>query len=436
MGIIDKIKNRKKYDAVAEIDRDGIYSLAKQKNGKYTLLRRDKPINADLDFVTTNLRSQEISENREFLCGMKNNVMFIYDWTGEDLAPNGIEFNKDYGFVPMLFKIYKQSNKEYLVENVYAGRIAQPQYFFIYPEKKSITEPYELIEYFGREKRVTSERFGDKYYINEKGEQTSPRFVGESEKNEFDISIATIFNERHERREVLWNSKHEVVSDYCIDMVQNDAGYLGEGFYSKNGKIVSLSYFYNNEGQKYPVPVEKVSCLGSCGCVLKLYGEDAGYDLVDKDCKFTVHADWYELDERVGLILFKSNDEYYIIGKDFQNIYPVNGDVAKVVMGSLAPSVCAVENLKVVAPYAEIETTFRAFETALKKNKEYDSQEKRRGQERVEYETAEAKRREKVEEMTSSLKRVRKARDKTQLMCDILFNGFGSTVEIRECGEE
>ena len=39
MGIIDKIKNRKIFDAIEYVDREQIFSVGKQKDGKYSFFR-------------------------------------------------------------------------------------------------------------------------------------------------------------------------------------------------------------------------------------------------------------------------------------------------------------------------------------------------------------------------------------------------------------
>ncbi|MBQ3158208.1 MAG: hypothetical protein IJB98_00775, partial [Clostridia bacterium] len=96
MGIIDKIKNRKIFDAIEYVDREQIFSVGKQKDGKYSLLRKDKVLNPDLDFVSMNLRTGQDGESREYFYAMKNGILYLYSWFGENLTPNGLLTDKDY----------------------------------------------------------------------------------------------------------------------------------------------------------------------------------------------------------------------------------------------------------------------------------------------------------------------------------------------------
>ena len=368
MGIINRLKNKRKFDAVEYVDDEFIFSVGKQKDGKYSLMKNDKIIKEDLDFVSMNLRTKDVGENREFFYAMQNGVLFLYSWFGEELTPNGLLTGKDYLNISG-YEAERYSESEICLKNYATGHIVTPQQIFIYPKKRKITEPFEKVEYFGREKRVTAERTGEKYYLDKEGNQTSARFEDEGNQNKYGISVVTMFTKRHEKRQVLWDKKHKLLSRLCFEMKEIDIGFLGEMFLlrSKDGSIVH--FLYDQNGKEYERAVESVSCLGKSGAVLKL--ADGGYHLVDGDCSFVTEADWFFMDKWRGFILFRKDDDYHIVGRDFSKIFQVNGDVARLMINKIAGRVEFEMGNKVIASHEDIETTAMAFDVILEDNKKY-----------------------------------------------------------------
>ena len=412
MGIINKIKNRKIFDAVEYVDREQIFSVGKQKDGKYSLLRKDKVLNPDLDFVSMNLRTGQEGESREYFYAMKNGILYLYSWFGENLTPNGLLTDKDYLNVTG-YKAYRNSDKEIYLENYLSGHVVNPQKIYVYPKKRKITEPFELVEIIGKEKRVTAERTGDKYYLDSEGNQTSVRFIDEGVKNKEGVSVVTLFTPRQERRQVLWNKEHERLTDYCFEINEIDIGYIGEVYIMQNKSAENAGYLYSKKGKKYEEPVEDVFCMKTYGGVAKLMG-GRGYHIIDSDCNFVAEADWFVMDKKLGVVLYRNQGEHFIVGRDFKNILPVNGDVAKLLMSRFSGvKLSKADKSEVIASHKDIEDTLHAFDVVFTDNRErMKSSEK--SQIRDEYG---------VKSVLKSLKRTELARfekkDKSEEMCEI-----------------